>query len=110
MAAENGSRVHACVRGEALRKRRNAAIRCVKLHSFDAMHGKKDYSERGRIARFDHRDQIFERAQFDAGEAEPLRSQRKNQAPELLSRISQGQKHQGAGLKRISGRKDRGIV
>ena len=49
------------------------------------MHGKEDYTERRRVARFDHGDQVFERTQFDAGETEPLSGRGKNYPPELLS-------------------------
>ena len=53
------------------------------------MHRKEDYTERGGIARLYHRDQIFERTQFDAGETESLNGQGKNCTPELLSRVTQ---------------------
>jgi len=72
------------------------------------MHRKEDYTERGGIARFYHGDQVFERAQFDAGKAETLHGEGKNCAPKLLSRVAQCQEHYRAGLKRISGVEGRG--
>jgi hypothetical protein len=52
------------------------------------MHRKEDYTESGGIARFYHRDEILERAQFDTGKTDPLNAERKYRTPELLSRVS----------------------
>lgn len=83
--------MQSCLGREALRKGRNVAVRQIELHALNAMHRKEDYTESGGIARFYHRDEIFERTQFDAGKTDALMAEGKNRTPELLPGVTQRQ-------------------
>ena len=100
---ENGNRIKSSLEGETLRKRRNVIVGLIQFHALDAMHRKEDYTGSCRIPGFYHGDQIFERSQFDAREAEPLAVKVENHAPELFPRIAQRHQHHDAGLKGIPG-------
>jgi hypothetical protein len=52
MAHESGGRVFAGLAGEALRERRQVAIREIHFHALDPVHGKKHYAGRERISLF----------------------------------------------------------
>ena len=73
----------------------------VEFHAFDAVHGKEDYSRREGFGFFHHGNQILERGQFDAAEAQTLGSESENCTPEFFTRIAQCDDDHGAGLKGV---------
>ena len=85
--------------GKTLGQRKNVALGKIEFQSLDAMHGEEEDAGSERLSVADLDDEVVERGEFDAAQAESYGREMENRTPEFFAWVSERGDDDGSGTK-----------